>query len=152
MSRESRTLKVGEQLTLRFDFLPDLEFPWRANYRYSVGQFITVGSFVYECTNAGKTAAELPEDLTTTIGATQNDGSVEWTCRDYSNSGTDTISSITGVTTSSEVTVDSSAIVDSVYVYVTITAVSIGKTELKCQVATVSGEDPIAAADIVVIA
>ena len=134
------TVDVGETLVVIFDFSGELEIPWRANYQYALLDFITIGSLVYECTNAGKTGPEMPENLTKTIGATQNDGSVEWTCRDYSSSGYDAISSKTVTASSASITVDSSAIAKGVYVSVTFTAVTAGSNSIVCEIVTAGGE------------
>ena len=134
------TVDVGETIIVIFDFSKELEIPWRAEYQYSTSEFITIGAYVYECTNAGKTGRAVPEDLTTTISATQTDGTVEWTCRDYSTSGTDTISSITVTASSAALTIGSSAITKSQYVTVTFTAVSTGRHNIVCQAVTAAGE------------
>lgn len=149
MTATKTTMKVGETLTLVFDFLADLEIPCRRNYQYSSGEFVTVGAFVYECTSAGKTADRAPK-FTTTIAATMNDGSVEWTCRDYSTSGSDTLSSKT-VTGETGITIDSSDIVKSTYVSVVITADSVGCHTVTCTVVTAAGETLIGERDIEVI-
>ena len=134
------TVDVGETLVVIFDFSKELENPWRADYQYTTGEFITIGSYVYECTDAGKTDHEIPENLTQTIGATQTDGTVEWTCRDFSLSGSDTISSKTVTASDAGITVDSSSIVKSVYVSVTFTAVTAGSRNIVCEVVTAAGE------------
>jgi len=133
------TVDVGETLVVIFDFSKELETPWRADYQYALTEYITIGSLVYECTNAGKTGSQKPGNMTTTIAATQDDGTVEWTCRDYSTSGSDTISSKT-VTGSSGITIDSSAIAKSTYVNVTFTADTAGGNTILCQVVTAAGE------------
>ena len=89
------TVDVGETLVVIFDFSKELATPWRADYQYATNEFITIGAYVYECTNAGKTGLELPENLNKTIGGTQVDGTVIWTVRDFDTSGSDTISSKT---------------------------------------------------------
>ena len=134
------TVDVGETIAVVFDFSKELEIPRRPNFQYALTEFVTIGELVYECTNAGKTAAELPENLTKVIGATQDDGTVEWTCRDFSTSGSDTISSISAVTPSSGITVDSSAISKSVYVDVTFTADAKGSNTIVWKIITVAGE------------
>lgn len=139
MSSKQRTLKVGETLKVTFDFSKSLENTWRSNFQYATGEFVTIGALVYECTNAGKTGSELPENISTTIGATQDDGTVEWTVRDFSTSGSDTISTRT-VTASTGITIDSSSIEKSTYVDVTFTADDAGKQSITCQVKTVAGE------------
>jgi len=135
------TVDVGETLIVMFDFAEELKTPWRADYQYTTSEFIQIGAFVYECTNAGITDHAIPENLTTTIGATQDDGTVEWTCRDYSaSSGTDTISSQTSTASDSGITVDTSSIVKSLYVTVTFTAVTAGKRNIVCEAVTAAGE------------
>lgn len=140
----SITVDVGETLTVVFDFHKELETPWRANYQYATGEFITIGSYVYECTNAGKTGLELPENLTKTVGATQDDGTVEWTCRDFSTSGSDTIGGtspvLLTVTPSSGITIDSKEIVKNTYVNVTFAADTAGRNTIVCEVITTAGE------------
>jgi len=131
---------VGETLTVVFDFHKELEVPRRSNYQQAVGEFITIGTLVYECTNAGKTGVAIPENLSTTVAATQDDGTVEWTVRDYSASGSDTISSKTVTASSAALTVDSSAIAKSMYVNVTFTAVTAGDHNIVCEVVTAGGE------------
>ncbi len=133
------TLKVGETFIVTFDFSKELELKRRDDFSYSVGEFITIGAYVYECTNAGKSAPQIPESVSTTIGATVDDGTVEWTVRDYSTDGTDTISTRT-VTASSGLTVDSSAIAKSVHVNVTFTADTVGSNYLLCEIVTLAGE------------
>ena len=132
--------KVGETVSIVFDFHKELEVPWRDNYQYAVGEFITIDALVYECTNAGKTGPELPEGLTKTIGATQADGTVEWTCRDYSTSGSDTITTQTTTASSAAITVDSSAIAKNTYVNVTFTAVTAGSHTITCTPVTAGSE------------
>ncbi len=134
------TARNGEIILVSFDFSEELKLPRRPEFQYTVGEFVTIDALVYECTNAGKTAKELPENLSTTISATQDDGTVEWTCRDFSTSGSDTISSISAVTPSSGITVDSSAIVKSLYVNVTFTADAKGGNTIVCKIITVAGE------------
>ena len=131
--------KVGETLSIVFDFRKELEVPWRDNYQYAVGEFVTIGALVYECTNAGKTGTEIPEGLTKTIAATQADGTVEWTCRDYSTNGSDTIATQT-TTASSGISVDSSAIAKSTYVNVTFGADTAGSNTITCTPVTAGGE------------
>ena len=138
MSKQ-RTLKLGETLKVTFDFSQSLEVPWRNDFQYALLEFITIGALVYECTNAGKTGSELPENLSTTIGATQDDGTVQWTVRDFSANGSDTISTRT-VTSSSGITIDSSAIVKDTYVDVTFTADTIGAQSITCEIVTDAGE------------
>ena len=133
------TMKVGETLTFTFDFSKELERPRRNNFSYAVGEFVTIGAYVYECTNAGKSAPQIPESISTTIGATMDDGTVEWTVRDYSTSGGDTISTHT-VTKSSGLTIDSSAIAKSLHVNVTFTADTIGRQYILCEIVTAGGE------------
>ena len=135
------TVDVGETLSVVFDFAEELKVPWRPNYQYSTLEFIQVDSLVYECTNAGKTGANLPENFSTTIGGTQADGTVEWTVRDYSaTSGTDTISTKTVTASSAALTVDASAIDKSLYVTATFTAVSKGSHSIVCEIVTAAGE------------
>jgi hypothetical protein len=135
------TVDVGETLTVIFDFSDELKTPWRASYQYTTSEFIQIGDLVYECTNAGKTGLQIPENLTTTIGATQVDGTVEWTCRDYSaTSGSDSISTKTVTASDAGLTVDSSAISKSHYVSVTFTAVTAGSRNIVCEVVTAAGE------------
>lgn len=134
------TVDVGETLVVIFDFSKELETPWRAEYQYALAEFITIESYVYECTNAGKTGFAIPENLTKTIGATQDDGTVEWTCRDFSTSGSDTISTKTATASDAGITVDSSAISKSVYVSVTFTAVTAGPRSIVCEITTAAGE------------
>lgn len=149
MSDKYETVDVGETLTVIFDFSKELEIPWRPEYQYAVSDYITVGSYIYECTNAGKSGKEIPENLTTTIGGTQDDGTVEWTCRDWATTGSDTISTRT-VTSSSGLTVNSSAIRQDLYVDVTFTADTAGRQTLTCEIATASGETIIGEANIYV--
>jgi len=135
------TVDVGEVIIVIFDFTEELKIPWRSEYQYTTSEFIQIGSYVYECTNAGKTGLAIPENLTTTIAATQTDGTVEWTCRDYSaSSGSDTISSKTVTASDAGITVDSSAISKSTYVSVTFTAVTAGSRSIVCEVVTAAGE------------
>ena len=135
------TVDAGETLSVTFDFSEELRIPWQPNYQYASGEFIQVGAFVYECTNAGKTGPAMPESLTTTIGDTETDGSVVWTCRDYSaSSGSDTISAKDVSASSAALTIDSSTIVKSLYVSVTFTAVSTGSHSIVCEVDTAAGE------------
>ena len=134
------TVDVGETIIAIFDFSEELKIPWRAEYQYSIGEFIQIGAYAYECTNAGKTGLAIPENLTTTIAATQVDGTVEWTARDYSTSGTDTISSKTVTASDAGITVDSSAIAKNTYVSVTFTAVTMGSRSIVCEVVTAAGE------------
>ena len=108
MTDKYLTVENGETLTILFDFSKELEVPWRPEYQYALADFITIGAYIYECTNAGKSAKKLPDNLTTTIGATQDDGTVEWTCRDWATTGSDTISTPT-VTGTSGVSIDSSS-------------------------------------------
>ena len=138
MSKQ-RTLKLGETLKVTFDFSQSLETPWRNDFQYALSEFITIGALVYECTNAGKTGSELPENLSTTIGATQDDGTVQWTVRDFSANGSDTISTRT-VTSSSGITIDSSSIVKDTYVDVTFTADATGAQSITCEIVTAAGE------------
>lgn len=138
MSANSITARVGETVGVTFDFSNELAVSWQADYQYALASFITVGPFVYEVTDAGKTASQEPE-WPTTVDDTVNDGSVEWTCRDFTTAGTDTIStrsvpSITGVT------VDSDAITLSTRVDATVTITATGKHELECTVTTAAGE------------
>lgn len=130
---------VGEIQTLTFDFSDELALPWYSEFEYALGEFITVGSFVYECTNAGKTGVEEPPEWSTTIAATIEDGSVEWTCRDFSTSGSDTISDKT-VTPSSGLSVGSSTIVKSTRVDVTFTVTATGIQTLLCEIDTTAGD------------
>ena len=143
------TARNGETIAVSFDFSEELKLPWRSAFQYSVGEFVTIDALVYECTNAGKTGNELPENLSTTIGATQDDGTVEWTVRDFSTSGTDTISTIT-VTADTGITIDSSATAKSVYVEVTFTTTAIGKKQITCEIVTVAGETLITILDVFV--
>ncbi len=136
---DSFAASVGEIETVTFDFSEDLANPWRRNFEYSLAEFITVGSFVYECTNAGKTGAEEPSEWLTTIGQTIEDGSVQWTVRDFSNSGSDSISTKT-VTAPAGLNVGSSSIIKSTRVDVTFTVVSGGTHDLLCQVDTAAGQ------------
>lgn len=138
MSIQSLSAKVGETLNLTFDFTADLEIKWRDLYQQSAGDFITVGSFIYECTDAGKTDYQQPE-WPTAIGTTVDDGSVQWTCRDYSTAGSDTITAI-AVPSVTGVTVDSSAIDLGTRVDVTVTITADGSHELECEVTTAAGE------------
>ncbi len=134
------TVAVGETIIVIFDFAEELRIPWQADYQYSAGEFVQIGSYVYECTDAGLTGHEIPENLTQTIAATQVDGTVEWTCRDYSVSGTDTISSQTTTASDAGLTVDSSSIVKNLYVSVTFTAVTAGSRNIVCETVTAGGE------------
>ena len=139
------TLDVGEVVTVLIDFSKELENPRRDNFQYSTSEFVTIGAYVYECTNAGKTASDAPESLTKTIGATQDDGTVEWTCRDFSTSGSDTISSYTITPSSAALTISAApspdtTIVKSTYLNITITAVTAGSHSVVAEVVTAEGE------------
>lgn len=84
-----------ENLNIEVEFARVLEYTWRAGTSYSLTDYVrpdAPNGFEYECTNAGQSASIEPE-FPTTIGATIDDGSVEWTCRDFGTNGTDTISS-----------------------------------------------------------
>jgi len=139
MADKYLTVENGETLTVVFDFSKELEIPWRPEYQYGLTNYVTIGSYIYECTNAGKSGKQLSDSLTTTIAATETDGTVEWTCRDWATTGSDTISTKT-VTASSGLTVDSSTIAQNLYVDVTFTATAIGRNELTCQITTAAGE------------
>lgn len=140
MPQPSLTLSVGETITkYSFDFSEELEIQHEVDYEFSSGDFIRVDGFVYECTNAGKTAAQAPE-WPHVIGQTVNDGSVEWTCRDFGSSGSDSISTRSFVVSAANVTVDSSAIVLSTRVEATITAVSVGAVTVTCTIVTAAGQ------------
>ena len=143
------TARTGETLLVSFDFSEELKLPRLPEFQYSVGEFVTIAALVYECTNAGKTAKEVPENLSTTIGGTQDDGTVEWTVRDFSLSGSDTISTKV-VTADTGITIDSSLIVKSVYVSVTFTTTTTGNKEVTCKVTTAAGETIISILDVFV--
>jgi hypothetical protein len=133
------TMRIGETLTFVYDFSSELVLQWQPDYQVSVGEFITIGPYVYECTDAGKTGPQQLETVPQTIGGTHNDGTVEWACRDFSTSGTDTLSS-SSVTASSGLTVDSSAVTKSTYVTATVTATAKGKQHILVEVDTAAGE------------
>ena len=134
------TIDVGETVIVEFDFAKELRNKWQADYQYALTEFIQIGAYEYECTNAGITGHEIPENLTTTIAATQIDGTVEWTCRDYGTSGTDTISTQTCTASDAGITVDSSAIEKNLYVTCTFTGVTAGSRSIVCEIVTVGGE------------
>ena len=134
------TVDVGETLSVVFDFHKELEIPRRSNYQYTTTEYVTIGAYIYECTNAGKTGTETPESITTTIGVTQVDGTVEWTCRDYGANGYDAISSKTVTPSSAAITIGSSAIAKGVYVNATFTAVTAGSHSIMCEVVSAGGE------------
>lgn len=139
MTDKYTTVEVGETVTLIFDFSKELEIPWRPEYQYALADYVTIGSYVYQCSNAGKSGKQLPENLTTTIAATQDDGTVEWTCNDWSTNGSDTIASRT-VTATSGLTIDASSIAKSLYINATFTATAIGRNEITCTIITNNGE------------
>lgn len=149
MSDFIMSVKNGETLAITFDFSKELANPWQSDYQYTTNEFITIGALVYECTNAGKTGYQIPENLTTTIGGTQADGTVEWTCRDWSTSGSDTISTKT-VTADTGITIDSSTITKSLYVDVIFTATTTGKKDITCDIDTVAGETILSVLGVVV--
>lgn len=137
---ESKTFKVGATGVIEFDFSQFLSIQWIDGYEYALADFVrptAPNGFVYECTNAGQSNSDEPE-WPTTIAQTIDDGSVEWTCRDFSASGSDSISSQT-TTAETGVTVDSSAI-DGTRVDATITCGTKGCFIVTCEIDTAAGE------------
>lgn len=142
MSQPSITVSNGETIANGvFDFSKELELHRLPEYQYALGEFVRAENFdgfVYECTNAGKTIGSEP-DWPAVVGAIVNDGSVEWTCRDFSDSGSDTISTVT-VTPGSGLTVNSAVADKSTRVNVSFTAAAVGRTELLCSIVTAAGQ------------
>lgn len=139
MTDKYTTVENGETLTVKFDFSRELETPWLPLHQYEVGDYITVGPYVYECINTGKSGFEIPENLTTTLGDTESDGTVIWMCNNWSTNGSDTIS-VQSVTATSGITIDASAIELGHYVPVTFTATATGRNKITCEIDTVAGE------------
>lgn len=144
------TGKVAEETTLVYDFGPDLERIREADYQYGLGEFITIGAFVYECTSAGKTSGQPLDNVPTVPGQTFDDGSVEWTCRDFDLTGSDTISGA-AFNNPAGITVDSDSIEKSTRVHVVITLDTKGTYDLVCTASTVAGAELKQSATVLVL-
>lgn len=60
---------------------------WSANHAYTLNTFMvlaTPNGYCYECTTAGESGSTEPVSPPTTPGTTFTDGTVTWTCRNYS--------------------------------------------------------------------
>lgn len=141
MTVHFRSKGENEVIVYRFEFARSLETLWRPAKQYALTVFVrptTPNGFEYECTNAGQTSQDEPA-WPTTIGATINDGSVEWTARDFGLSASDTISTRT-IAADNGVTIDSSAIADT-GVLVTISGGTLGQVyDVACRIVTAAGE------------
>jgi len=93
--------------TYRVDLARVLEQQWRQGAPYSLTEYVRPtrpNGFEYECSNAGQSASVEP-DWPIVIADTIDDGSIEWTCRDFGSNGTDLLSSVI-VTAETGLTVD----------------------------------------------
>lgn len=108
---QHRTKGINEVFTYEVEFARALETIWKPANEYAATQYVrpvTINGFEYECTDAGQSGSQEP-DWPTTIGETINDGSVEWTCRDFASNATDSIQTHT-VVADTGLTIDSSTI------------------------------------------
>lgn len=108
---QRRSKGASETLTYEIDFARALETNWQPGKEYSASQYVrpsTVNGFEYEATSAGQSDTEEP-DWPVTITETVDDGTVEWTCRDFANNASDSIQTRL-VTPDDGITVDGSSI------------------------------------------
>lgn len=106
-----RTKTSLDIITYRMNFARALEAIWQPGHAYDVGDYVRPmwpNGFEYECTNAGQTAQDAP-DWPVVIASTIDDGSVQWTARDYGINASDTITS-KAVTADTGITIDSSSL------------------------------------------
>lgn len=139
MAGKPLTLTVGESYLLRFDFARALEDIWQSAGEYSVGDFVrpsTPNGFEYECTNAGQTDLSEPA-WPKTIAATVEDGSVQWTARDFALAATDTLS--TGPVTGTGSGTIGTPTVEDTDVYAAYTATAKGLDVVTCLATTALG-------------
>ena len=88
-----RQKRPADKRTYTFTFDRALEELWRPGAEYGLAEYVrpTVpNGFEYECTNAGQSDQSEP-DWPVAIAGTIDDGSVEWTARDFDTNASDTI-------------------------------------------------------------
>jgi hypothetical protein len=138
---QRRSKGANEVIPYEFEFLSALETVWHPKEIKSATQYVrpTVGNgYEYECTDGGLTGTEEP-DWPETIGGTVDDGTVEWTCRDFGSNATDSISTHQA-TADSGITVDSSSVLGTV-VTVTLSGGTLGMTyDVRCRIVTTAGQ------------
>ncbi len=109
-----RTKRPNETITYQVEFARALENTWHAGYEYDVTDYVrptVVNGFEYECTNPGQSSQAEP-DWPAIIDTVFEDGSVTWTCRDFTGSASDSISSRL-VTADPGVTIETDTIEDT---------------------------------------
>lgn len=88
-----RSKGAGETITYKVDFSAALAQSWQPGVSYSLAEYVTPpvpNGFEYECTDAGQTDHDEP-DWPTAVGVTVENGSVQWTCRDFAGNAYDAI-------------------------------------------------------------
>lgn len=139
MFRRSKPATATRTYAIRFDRV--LEELWQPGDPISLAEYrrpTAPNGFEYECTNAGQTHSEEP-NWPQTIAETVDDGSVEWTCRDFDANGSDTIASI-AISADTGITVDASGF-DNYGVTMTLSGGSIGSSyDITVDSTTAAGE------------
>lgn len=139
---QKRSKGAAEKFSYEFDFVSTLETTWHPKQVKALAQYVrpTKGNgYEYECTDAGLTDTEEP-DWPETIGETVEDGTVQWTCRDFDSNATDSIQThlATGET---GITIDGSSVSGTV-VLVTVSGGTKGETyEIRCKITTAAANE-----------
>lgn len=120
---------AGETRKVELDLFGKCANFWRANEQFGLNEFIRAEQspgFSYEATIAG-TSGSRPPTFPRAIGQTVTDGSITWTCRAAATNGLNAVSSPSGTSDPTGLTIANIAVIESTKIYAEYSGGTVGQ-------------------------